>query len=103
MNAAVDKAPQDLAPERAHPRLWAASWCFWLLILAAGFGLLAHRVRVHKEAMAAGRQVWALRYELCKSFSAAPRPPWQECLARAAESEGLLSAQSADYGDAAPR
>ena len=90
MNSASDAARYEVRLEGARAWIWLASWSFWLLVLSAAVGLLAHKLLVHREQMSAGRRAWHLRYEICTHLSAAPRPSWQECLVRAGEPDSDL-------------
>ena len=74
----------------------AASWAFWLTVLAVAAGLFLQVLAGHRAEAAAGARDWNLRVEMCQRLSKAPRPPWWECHTRAAEDGDLLAPRTPD-------
>lgn len=89
--------------EDVPPWLKLASWGFWLAVTAAALGLFVQTLANHRADAAAGARDWHLRVEICKRLSKAPRPPWWECHARAAQSDDNLLAPRSPDAQARPR
>jgi len=77
---------------RRGPPLFVLSWIVWLLIFAGLCALPARRLARHQADMALGHQTRRIRLEICLKMSRPPRPDRAECLARAFEPDGDLTA-----------